>query len=1186
MHPSFATKSRRETGVHMGRRARIVVAARLDGPLANALRALERDGTAHVAESAAEALEVLSRDEAWVLIAAPRVGAEPGLDLARAATVRDPDLAALVLYDVASLPDVVRTVRAGTNLRFLSRDGDPEHLTQLVRSLLATRREEERRRADRRAFPRTTPAELGVVEPANSALVDITPEGIALYTEQRLRLGGPLGIVLRAGDRTTLRVPAEVLRCAEDPLGRWVVAARFTTVSPTARKVLEHLIRRHLVAQGPREMQRQFREAAGQDVIPIVARDRIAAFLARVSEEQVLASVNTGAGAMSWKAHLQGVDPDRRRFELAVPATVAGIAPGQQLDVLLQYEFESYLFESRLARVALLNLECEFPSVVYYSEKRSRTRLHLQDQALRLGFPHPKGDDTWLEFGVLDVSSTGASFVTDLERVVILPGTLIDPIRLTLGGRAVLSERAEVRHVTLLGEERAFKVGVRFAPTRFSRRAAAGAALGVPDARPAGRAEPAIHQAKVVKFTNSDGEEIVGLLNVTARGIGATGPVVIIPPAWGLSKEAFSAYSLTWIESCARIAQPAAVLRFDYTHHKGESYISPENCSPGREAMDFALSRAVGDILAAVQFCFSTPLFTPSEVVLFGPSFSAPVALRAATLDSRIGHLVCPMGAPNSQEAVKNASGGLDYFGAYQRGVRPGIVDFLGMTVNMDRIAADAVRSRLAFAADAEDDLARLGIPVSWFAGREDRWINPRQVEKLLERGGVDRCELTVLNTGHLPTRDEGLVVAAEVARTVLRRLRLDPLAAVVISPSLLDSIQAAEGDRAPRARVASADGYWRQYLLGKHDDSLGFDVLARSSAYQDFATAQLDLLQLAGGERVLDAGGGTGQLIHHLLSRWQGPLPQSVEVVDLVPEALERARQRLPTARRWGEVEVLLRAVNLESSRLTPVRRFLAGEYHGIAALRGRIRGLRDDVVERLAREYELSTAGRLHSIIRGALVDRTDLDFLDPGLHGPVIDLGRAARLVCGALSAADLRQEYAAESQRLLEGQGRGAVHAGHVAFEVLDFGEAVLPEALDLETATYDRIVCSLVLPYLQNPDETVAELVRALRPGGILVVSTMKPDVDISQLQARLVEDVRTGAVGGAPERSSGELLDEVRAQTGAAAFLFRLTQEGTFRFMTPDDLSRLLVAAGLKDIRFRAAFGQPPQAYAASGRKP
>jgi|GEM_PF-3620778 len=1164
-------------------RARIVVASGTDGLLANALGDLGGAIATVTVRSRAEALRALADGDAWVLVTEPRLGPDSGIELARSAIHRDGDLTALVLYDESTLPEVLRTVREGTTMRFLDAATGADVVLRVVRGCLQAREREEMQRADRRAFPRVTPHDVEILHPPGAHLVDVTPDGLAFRTDEPVGADLPLPLVLRVGRKLRVECTAEVVRQQRDALGRCSVAARFTKLTPHSKRALQTTVRRQLAAIGPREMQRRFRESSAADVVPITRRERIEALLSRARDERILVTAQVPSSGMSWKGTVRAADGAAGRFRLDAPATITGVAPGQSVDCLLQQEFESYLFESHVSEVGLDSLVCDLPVVVYYSEKRSRIRLQIESSKLSLAFPHPKGNGSWLEFEVLDVSASGASFAVDLDRYVILPGTVLDPVRITLGDHVVLTERGEVRHVTPLGNGNEYKIGLRYAPSRLPRGTVEAA---ITTAEAPTRLQAASHRAQLVRFGGADGEEVVALLNLTTRRGGAAGPVIVIAPSWGFSKEAFSAYSLTLVDAFERLAVPAAVLRFDYTHHKGESHIPPENRLPGREALDFRLSRAVDDILAAVDFCFNTPLLQPTRLVLLGPSFSAPLVLRAAATDRRIDHVAIVMGTPNSQELVKNASGGVDYFGAFRHGARFGVVDFLGLSVNMDRIAADAIRSGLAFAADAERDLRKLQVPVDWFAARHDGWINPRQVERLLECGRPEQCELSVLECGHLPTRDEGLVVAAAVTRTVLRRLGLDESAATVLSPALLEAVQQREWSRAPKARVESSGGYWRQYLLGARAGALGFDVFSGSAAYQEFAGKQIELSKLGAAERLLDAGGGTGQLVHHLLTHWTGPLPQSIEIVDLVPEALERARGRIAVAPRAAEVAVTFRAATLEVSPLRPLQRFLAGEYPSILSLRGRIRGLTDELLERLMHEYELPTAARLHAAVRGAVTKAEDLRFLDEDLRAVVTDLGRAARLLRGELSADDRLAKSPADGTPRGGGRNGGAVGAEEVAFEILEFGDAGLPRPLDLPTAGYDRIVCSLVLPYLRNPDETVLELARALRPGGILVVSTMKPDLDLSKLQAELVAEIVAGGTDGAQDLDREQLLEEVRSYSGAAAFLLRLTQEGTFRFLTPADVTALLTSAGLEDVELHPAFGTPPQAYIASGRRP
>jgi ubiquinone/menaquinone biosynthesis C-methylase UbiE len=152
-------------------------------------------------------------------------------------------------------------------------------------------------------------------------------------------------------------------------------------------------------------------------------------------------------------------------------------------------------------------------------------------------------------------------------------------------------------------------------------------------------------------------------------------------------------------------------------------------------------------------------------------------------------------------------------------------------------------------------------------------------------------------------------------------------------------------------------------------------------------------------------------------------------------------------------------------------------------------------------------------------------------------------------------------------------------------VIALGDARPEERLSLEDQAYDAILASLLLSYLFNPDETLREFHRALRPGGRLVVSTMKPDTDISKIYMDFVESVAAGRLAPPPGVSRERFLDELRCYTNAAAFLLRLAEERTFRLFAADELRTLLEEAGFREVEVRAAFGDPPQAFIAAGIK-
>ena len=1133
---------------------------------------------------ATDALRFLRIHNVWVLVLLDRFDDGTGLELAASKRVRGSGIGVVLIYGRASVPDIVRAIRSGSELRLFPHDADPSEVLDCTRSLYNARTSDEMQRADRREFPRVLPEGIRLEAPQNAELVDLTPGGLAFRSDDGPPQNGPIEVTLRIGRAAALRLQGEIVRQSQDALGRFWVALRFISPPPRSRKLLLGLARRHLAAQGHREMQRQFKETSIADVVPIATSERIEAFLRRAASDNLSFSIQGATGGSTWQSPALALFSDARRFMIEPPPHFAAIAPGQTLDFLLLHEFESYLFEARVSEITPNEFSCEFPHVIYYSEKRSRIRHQLPyAKQLSARLRDPRAHECWIEFPLLEVSSSGASFQADLGQALILPGSVFDPLVIAVGETQVLSERAEVRHVTSVPECNEFKVGVRFSAKRRPQRRDAADSLRATLEGPPRRSEA--DRAQVVKFLNGDGEELVALLNRTVRHEEFCGPVVVILPSWGHSKESFCGYALNLIESFDRADAPVAVLRLDYTHHKGESYIPERNRIPGRETLNFTFSHALADAEAALDFCYNNPLFSPTGVTLVAPSFNGQLALHLAAREHRITHLILPMSTPSTNELMMNASGGVDYIGGALRGVRFGMVDFLGLLVDMDHVATDAIDARIAFFNDAEEDASRITCPATWLLGKHDAWINPTQVERLLVRASRADTEIISVDAGHLPTHDESVGVALEVTRAAMRQLGLDPMLAVASSPAKLEAIQRDEWARAPRARLASSTEYWQGYLLGTTGDALGFDVLAFTDAYQDFAMTQISMLSLDRSHRMLDAGAGTGQFAAKLLDASQ-TLPHRLDLLDLVPEALERARERLNRSARVNEVELQWHVADLQISRLAPIKRFICGEYPGIGHLRDRVVGLTHDIVNQLELEYRATTAMLVHRAIRGEITTDHALSFLDETTRTAVSDLGRAARFLNGKIVPSDLNHEHALEGRLLLRRAETSKLTTQYLKFDLLDFGDAAVPKSLPLVSSSFDRIICSLVLPYLLNPDETLAELVRALRPGGVIVISTMKPDTDISLLQHDLMEKVSAGHIKPPPGMSPTRLLAELRAYTCAAAKLLRLTDEGTFHFLRAHELRILLETVGLVDIKLECCFGKPPQAYVASGRKP
>jgi ubiquinone/menaquinone biosynthesis C-methylase UbiE/dienelactone hydrolase len=1110
----------------------------------------------------------------------------PLLPVAKAAIERAPAARVVLAVGPESIGEILDAGLERVAVGFLFRPLTAAGLDSELQGLFADD-PRARDRGDRRGFPRAELEEAAVLGPPGADLRNISPGGALLVSPTAWTVGSRHTLDLRlAGGAPVQRVEAEVLHAEPAPLGRSAVAVRF--VDPTSRfqdlvraAILEHLARRDL-----RALSRRMRDAAsagGHE--PLVVTERIAAVLRHLHEQHRACNVGSPRGGRPWRSAVASVDEREARLELEAPHA-RRVRAGDRLEVFVHGASSSYLFEVHVLERGDRTIRCAWPEVVYHSEKRTHQRRALPRGApavVELDAPPPWGRRRW---PLHDVSSTGLSFVVPANEALMLPGTPLRALRLLVGGHPVAEYAAEVRHV-VPRDDGTVHVGVGLVAAPRATKAARPARRQRPETPLDVALHPGLHSAPAtgpsarrVRFLNSRNELVSGLLNTSvAGGKRATLPVVVVAPSFGKTKECFSTLAEWLCHRFGRLGEPVAVLRFDFTHSNGESHVPEQNRSPGRECLDFTLSSALDDLHAALRFVHHTPMLDPSTVVLVGYSVSGPLVLRAAAEDSRVSQVVSIMGAASLQETVRNVTGGLDYVSGHLRGHRHGVVNFLGFLVDVDELCRDALANGFATAQDTARDLARLApeVSVGWLAGEHDGWVDRREIERTLEAKRGQAPSLIVLPTGHVPTQsEEAAVVAEETSRLVWRAVHGSELpAGTGPMQEVLERVSREEWAKAPRASIADRKTYWAHYLLGERTGELGFDILEWVREYRDFMAHQVRLLSPRPGEVLLDAGGGTGNFLAALLQSGL-PLPGRVEVADLVPEALARAEAKTFAAVQRAGIQVDFRVKTLEVSRLRPVERFVRGEAHGPDWLRGRIDGLDDRTLDHLLALY----GPAMHAALRGGALHDELAHALSEEERQVVEELGRAARLVRGCLRPEDFRGAVLPE-----ELQGSAAVRASQLRFDQLSFGDVAPDEPLDFRSETYDAVVASLMLPYVMNPDESVRELYRALKPGGRLVASSNRPNTDMSLMFTRLVEDVSSGRVAPPPGMDREAFLEQMRAYSNSAAFLLRLEEEQTFRFFEPDRLAALLEQAGFRSIEVQPTFGEPPQAYVALGRK-
>ncbi|MEZ4218606.1 MAG: methyltransferase domain-containing protein [Myxococcota bacterium] len=424
-------------------------------------------------------------------------------------------------------------------------------------------------------------------------------------------------------------------------------------------------------------------------------------------------------------------------------------------------------------------------------------------------------------------------------------------------------------------------------------RVAAGAARGAVAERVGLARAPRV---EVVDFASADGERLRGIVDGWGDPRGAT--AVVIPPAWGRTKETLLPLARTIVATFRKLREPVVVLRYDGIRKRGESHNDPECAAPGREQLHFTFSQGVRDLEAAFDFLERDERFRPKRSVLV--SFSAAsiesrqfLAQRAR---GRAAAWICVVGTADLQSMMRRIAGGVDYLRGAQRGVRFGLQEVLGVVVDMDRAARDAIDTELWSLENARADFARIDVPIVWLRGLHDAWMDRSRIEDVLSVGDARERRILDVPTGHqLKSSAEALetfqLVASEIARTALGR---------IVTPALPDLADLAARGRAERRRLPrpalDAEAFWRAYLLGSPDEdgrAVGIELMNETSSYRELMEAQTRGLDLRAGQRVLDVGAGTGAF-PRALARSAGALPAEIVEVDLVAEALERARERI----------------------------------------------------------------------------------------------------------------------------------------------------------------------------------------------------------------------------------------------------------------------------------------------------
>ncbi|MAE93657.1 MAG: hypothetical protein CL910_03255 [Deltaproteobacteria bacterium] len=418
----------------------------------------------------------------------------------------------------------------------------------------------------------------------------------------------------------------------------------------------------------------------------------------------------------------------------------------------------------------------------------------------------------------------------------------------------------------------------------------AGRAALLPSARLLGRTSSRF--AEVVRYNNRAGQEIVGLMDSWGRGRPVS---VVIPPAWGRTKETLLPLARTLVATFRRSGTAVEVLRFDGVNRRGESYKAPGCQVPGREQHGFTFSQGVEDIRAALDFLYSRRGREPAAAALVTFSAASIDGRRAVAEDcgQRIGAWISVVGSADLQDLMRTVSGGVDYLGGCARGLEFGLQEILGVEVDIDRAGHDSLDARIGFVEDSRRDFERITTPVTWYHGRFDAWMDLDRVRDVMAQGDTSKRRLVEIPTGHqLKSSREALQVFQAISCEIGRLTTGKEVGPALPSFSAMEKQQ-----RHERGRLSPGETdlrrFWHDYLVGPNE-TLGIEMMTMGSHYRALMDKQMQALSIQPGQTVLDVGSGVSAFPERLLSRSTGLHDLRIVELDLVRAGLVRGREKL----------------------------------------------------------------------------------------------------------------------------------------------------------------------------------------------------------------------------------------------------------------------------------------------------
>lgn len=975
----------------------------------------------------------------------------------------------------------------------------------------------------------------------------------------------------------------------------------FNDISELDRIRIKNFISSYTVAVAMKALHNKFSDAEFDERYTIRDQAKIDSIISLLAQEQIPMNVLFEDNYKLLGLPAINYDSNKRKFSIDKKAYLANLNLEKDHSAYFSFNLYTgtYYFKTNLVEILDRHAIFSLPDVIYQSEKRSHQRK-ITGEKIVFNIVSEGRLKKSLQGVIFNVSKHG--FMCELpfdegSEDFFQPGRIVNyRAHKELG----LGTYGEIRHVSENTKQNGQKIlqlgiesGIKRTPFQFTCYPKADWDKQTQDRRDL----PPSFKEKInsifVSYPNKMGQKIAALVNSTHKKIKA--PVIILPPALGKKKEALSPLVSTLIANARCFDKEIVTLRYDGINRPGESYNEEMLPKRGYEMLYYRISQGQADLQATIDYVHNNPLFTPSHVIVVAFSMSALDVrkLVSKSNDHKIDIIINVMGVSCGQSAFKNMTGGLDIIGNYKMGIQNGQFSILGHMLDLDNLAEDLINQKYAFMTDARLDMSRISIPILWIYGKYDKWIEENEVKELMRIESKGSREVIEIPTGHNIRSSEDAIKSFKIiASWIQKRLYNEEISPLAPDRDVLVNLIAYERERIASSEEFNIEEYWKDYLIGKSGNSFGYDFYKNIKEFRDFLTVQSELIDIQDNDRIVDMGCGTGLVVENLLNL---AVDQQKDIhnvqlimIDLIKEALDKTETKVKKIQRLREAllpkHMSYIVKDLEPNRLIPLHEFINNIDLDFNFLRNRIDGLPNIVVDRLQEK----SSKRLYEIIRGARITERDevyikFEFKDEE-YQIITELNRAARFLKRELIEKDfveLKLNRTASCHTLPYDE----LWTSDLIFTKLDFGQSGLQLHLDFKENYFDKIIASLFISYLFNPDKIFPDFYRMLKPNGLLLVSSMKPDSDISLIFTNYVDKVQHFDFSETDIKTQDISLMGAREMLNEAATLFELEEDGYFKFFSEKELVSMFKTAGFSQIQVHSSMGNPPQAFIVTGRK-